>query len=95
MFACSMILAQTGLEPVACTVSLLSCMRPTMSKFRYAAIASSGTGGFVENAFEPMRPSSSPDQRPTSTLRLRGCFASVAAMARTAADPDALSSAPK
>ena len=27
-----------GLVPLACTVSLLSCIRPTMSKFRYAAI---------------------------------------------------------
>ena len=55
-----MIFPHAGLEPVACTVSLLSCIRPTMSKFRYAAIASSGTGGVVENALDPISPSSSP-----------------------------------
>ena len=43
-------------------------------------MVSSGTGGAVEKAAEPISPSSSPDQKPTSTLRFRGCFDSVAAM---------------
>jgi hypothetical protein len=32
-----MTLAHVGLVPAAWIVSLLSCMRPTMSKFKYAA----------------------------------------------------------
>ena len=37
-----------GLVPVACTVSLLSTIRPTMSKLRYAASWSTGTGGLFD-----------------------------------------------
>ena len=65
-----------------------------MSKLRYAAISVVGTGGVVTNALEPMRPSSSADQKATIRLRLRGCFDSASAMASTAAVPEALSSAP-
>ena len=35
-----------------------------------------------------------PDQKPTTTLRRRGSFARLAATASTAAEPEALSSAP-
>src|SRR5437588_12831647 len=94
MFDCSITLAHAGLVPVAWMVSLLSCMRPTMSKFRYVAIASRGIGGFAANAPDPISPSSSPDQNATRTLRWRGWVASGAAAASTAADPDALSAAP-
>ena len=47
------------------------------------------------NAADPIRPSSSPDQKPSMTLRWRGWRGERRADARTAAVPDALSSAPK
>ena len=81
--------------PTACAFSLLSCIRPTMSKFRYAAIWSSGTGGFAANAPDPMRPSSSPDQKSSRMFRRRGSFESASPTANTADVPEALSSAPK
>ena len=87
--------AQVALLPVACTASLLSCMRPTMSKLRYAAICATGIGGALTNAFDPIRPSSSADHSATTRLRRRtGRRASASATASTAALPDALSSAP-
>ena len=65
-----------------------------MSKLRYAAMSVVGIGGVVTNAFDPIRPSSSADQKATIRLRLRGCFESASAIASTAAVPEALSSAP-
>src|SRR5580704_13584625 len=85
-----MIFDHAGEVPMACTLSLLSCMRPTMSKFRYAASWSSGTGGLAANAADPISPISSPDQKSSSTLRPRGCPASASPTPSTAAVPEVI-----
>ena len=101
-FARSSMRGHMALLAVPSAASLLFCMRPTMSKLRYAVTCASGIGGFVTNAFEPTRPISSPDQSANTTLRrIGGCGApdkarppSNSAIAITAAVPEALSSAP-
>ena len=57
-------------------------------------MSESGIGGFDVNAVEPSRPSSSPDQKLNTRFRRRFSLENVSAMPRTAAVPEALSSAP-
>jgi hypothetical protein len=88
--------AHTALVPVACATSLFSCMRPTMSKLRYAASWSTGTGGSGDESGGAEQADLLALQRPIRRWRRRiGCFASAPAIASTAAVPEALSSAPR
>jgi hypothetical protein len=78
---------QTELVPAAWSTSLLSRIRPTMSKLTYAAISLVGIAPPRTNSAEPRRPSSSPAQKANAIGVFLSRLLSFSAMARTAATP--------
>ena len=76
------------------TITSLSFIRPTMSKFSMVLICGSGTGGLSTKYCEPRSPCSSPLNVTKMMERFGFSMLKSRASSRTAAVPDALSSAP-